>query len=77
MSNQQQNVHSTEALFQPYTIHNLTLQTRIVMPAMGRAFSPNGVGLIITEGAVIDHPAGTSEPRVPNFYGEAGFKRLG
>ncbi|MXO78593.1 12-oxophytodienoate reductase, partial [Paenibacillus sp. OT2-17] len=77
MSNQPQNVHSTEALFQPYTIHNLTLQTRIVMPAMGRAFSPNGVpgpdvaayyrrraengvGLIITEGAVIDHTAGTS-----------------
>ncbi|WP_328802398.1 NADH:flavin oxidoreductase [Paenibacillus sp. LX16] len=90
MSNQPQNVHSTEALFQPYTIHNLTLQTRIVMPAMGRAFSPNGVpgpdvaayyrrraendvGLIITEGAVIDHPAGTSEPRIPNFYGEAAL----
>ncbi|KEO76522.1 NADH:flavin oxidoreductase [Paenibacillus polymyxa] len=90
MSNQPQNVHSTEALFQPYTIHNLTLQTRIVMPSMGRAFSPNGVpgpdvaayyrrraendvGLIITEGAVIDHPAGTSEPRIPNFYGEAAL----
>ncbi|NEU63527.1 NADH:flavin oxidoreductase [Paenibacillus sp. ALJ109b] len=88
MSNhQKQQVQLTENLFQPYTIHNLTLQSRIVMPAMGRAFSPdgvpgsdvaayyrrraeNGVGLIITEGVTIDHPAATSEPRVPRFHGE-------
>lgn len=84
---QQQQVQLTENLFQPYTIHHLTLQSRIVMPAMGRAFSPdgvpgsdvaayyrrraeNGVGLIITEGVTIDHPAATSEPRVPRFHGE-------
>ncbi|MGF9697068.1 NADH:flavin oxidoreductase [Paenibacillus sp. MABNR03] len=90
MSNQQPKALSTEYLFQPYTLPNLSLQSRIVMPAMGRAFSPggvpgpdvaayyrrraeNGVGLIITEGTVIDHPAATSEPKVPSFYGEAAL----
>ena len=28
-----------------------------------------GVGLIITEGTVIDHPASSSSPRVPRFHG--------
>lgn len=90
MSNQQQQIHSTEALFQPFTIHNLTLPTRIVMSPMARAFSPegvpgpdvaayyrrraeNGVGLIITEGTMIEHPAATSEPRLPNMFGEAAL----
>lgn len=33
----------------------------------------NEVGLILTEGVVIDHPAATSEPRLPNIYGEAAL----
>ncbi|MFF2481645.1 NADH:flavin oxidoreductase [Paenibacillus sp. NPDC058071] len=87
MNNQQQAAHSVHSLFQPYTLHNLTLSSRIVMPAMARGFSPEGVpgadvaayyrrraennvGLIITEGAIIDHPAATSEPTVPRIYGD-------
>jgi 2,4-dienoyl-CoA reductase-like NADH-dependent reductase (Old Yellow Enzyme family) len=87
MSNRQHTTLSTDSLFQPYSIHNLTLSSRIVMPAMARAFSPegvpgadvaayyrrraeNGVGLIITEGTVIDHLAATSETRVPKIYGD-------
>ena len=31
------------------------------------------VGLIITEGTVIDHPASTNDPRVPFFYGDAAL----
>ncbi|GGF98739.1 12-oxophytodienoate reductase [Paenibacillus albidus] len=90
MNHSQQNTVSTASLFQPYTIHNLSLQSRIVMPAMARAFSPNGipgadvaayyrrraengVGLIITEGAVIDHPSASSEPRLPHMFGEAAL----
>jgi len=82
---------SSEALFRPYSVGRLTLSSRIVMPAMARAFSPegvpgpdvaayyrrraeNGVGLIVTEGTVIDHPASSAEPRVPNFYGEAALE---
>jgi 2,4-dienoyl-CoA reductase-like NADH-dependent reductase (Old Yellow Enzyme family) len=30
----------------------------------------NGVGLIITEGTVIDHPAAASDPKVPRFHGD-------
>ena len=30
-----------------------------------------GVGLIVTEGTVVDHPAATFDPKVPHFYGEA------
>ena len=30
----------------------------------------NQVGLIITEGTVIDHPAAASDPRVPRFHGD-------
>ena len=39
----------------------------------------NGVGLIITEGTLINHPAATDDPRIPNFHGEealAGWKRV-
>ncbi|WIM38289.1 NADH:flavin oxidoreductase [Paenibacillus sp. PK4536] len=43
MNNQQQQTHSTEALFQPYTLGTLTLPTRIVMAPMSRMFSINGV----------------------------------
>lgn len=30
----------------------------------------NGVGLIITEGTLVNHPAAHYDPNVPNFYGE-------
>ncbi|WP_405114483.1 NADH:flavin oxidoreductase [Paenibacillus sp. FSL K6-1217] len=84
---QKNNHHSIQDLFQSFTLHQLTVPTRIVMSPMARAFSPdgvpgpdvaayyrrraeNGVGLVITEGAVIDHPAASSEPRLPRLYGE-------
>ena len=38
-----------------------------------------GVGLIITEGTVVDHPASNGYPNVPHFYGEAalaGWKKV-
>jgi len=37
-----------------------------------------GVGLVITEGTVIDRPAAKDEPNVPHFYGEAleGWKQV-
>jgi 2,4-dienoyl-CoA reductase-like NADH-dependent reductase (Old Yellow Enzyme family) len=34
-----------------------------------RRRAENGVGLIITEGTVINHPAATNDPRVPRFHG--------
>lgn len=90
MSNQNQSVRSTASLFEPYTIGNLTLPSRVVMAPMTRGFSPNGVpgpdvaayyrrraengvGLIITEGTLINHPAATDNPNVPNFHGEAAL----
>lgn len=30
----------------------------------------NGIGLIIAEGAAINHPAAVNSPRIPRFYGE-------
>jgi 2,4-dienoyl-CoA reductase-like NADH-dependent reductase (Old Yellow Enzyme family) len=77
---------SSNALFRPFRIHNLTLANRIVMAPMTRNFSPggvpgpdvaayyrrraeNGVGLILTEGTAIAHPAAVSSPRVPRFHG--------
>ena len=39
----------------------------------------NEVGLIITEGTVVAHPAASSDPKVPRFHGEdalAGWKRV-
>jgi len=33
----------------------------------------NGVGLIITEGTVVDHPSSASSPTVPRFHGEAAL----
>ncbi|HUW36699.1 MAG TPA: NADH:flavin oxidoreductase [Rhodocyclaceae bacterium] len=38
-----------------------------------RRRAENQVGLIITEGTVINHPASTNDPRVPFFYGEAAL----
>src|SRR5471032_1532622 len=39
----------------------------------------NGVGVIVTEGTVIDHPASTDSVRVPSFFGAdalAGWSRV-
>ncbi|MNM72144.1 NADH oxidase [compost metagenome] len=39
----------------------------------------NGVGLIVTEGTVINHPAATGDPNVPRFHGEdalSGWKKV-
>lgn len=38
-----------------------------------RRRAEGGVGLIITEGTAIDHPAAISEPRIPRFHGEAAL----
>ncbi|GJM74341.1 hypothetical protein HMSSN036_65570 [Paenibacillus macerans] len=38
-----QSTQSTQALFQPFTIGNLTLPNRIVMAPMARQFAPGGV----------------------------------
>ena len=38
-----------------------------------RRRAENHVGLIITEGTVINHPASTNDPRVPHFHGEAAL----
>jgi len=34
----------------------------------------NGVGLIVTEGTLIDHPAASGDPNVPNFHGEKALE---
>jgi len=44
-----------------------------------RRRAENDVGLIITEGAAIDHPAAVSNPSIPRFHGEtvlAGWARV-
>jgi len=38
-----------------------------------RRRAENGVGLIVTEGTVIDHPASTDSTRVPRFFGAAAL----
>ena len=38
-----------------------------------RRRAQNQVGLIITEGTVIDHPASTNDPRVPHIHGAAAL----
>jgi len=44
-----------------------------------RRRAENGVGLIMTEGTAIDHPAAVDHPSVPHFYGEkslAGWAKV-
>lgn len=84
-----------EGLFQPFQLGGLALRNRIVMPAMTRHKSPDNVpgddvrdyyarraksvGLIVTEGTCIRHPAANAYEKVPFFYGEeslAGWKRV-
>jgi len=35
-----------------------------------RRRAENGVGLIVTEGTVINHPAAAADPNVPHFHGD-------
>src|SRR6476660_7820120 len=82
---------SAQALFAPLRSAKLSLDNRIVMAPMTRAFSPggvpgedvaayyrrraeNGVGLIVTEGTLINHPAATGDPNVPDFHGEKALQ---
>ncbi|OWA37534.1 12-oxophytodienoate reductase [Saccharibacillus sp. O16] len=39
-----------------------------------RRRAENGVGLIVTEGTVINHPDASNQPNVPYIYGEAALK---
>lgn len=39
-----------------------------------RRRAEQGVGLIITEGTVINHPAATGDPNVPNFHSDDALK---
>jgi 2,4-dienoyl-CoA reductase-like NADH-dependent reductase (Old Yellow Enzyme family) len=39
-----------------------------------RRRAENGVGLIVTEGTLINHPAATGDPNVPNFHGEKALE---
>ncbi|MFM1654596.1 NADH:flavin oxidoreductase [Brevibacillus sp. B_LB10_24] len=38
-----------------------------------RRRAENGVGLIVTEGTIINHPDSSNQPNVPHFYGEAAL----
>ena len=76
-----------QSLFSPFKYKSLSLNNRIVMPAMTRKKSPDGLpgkevteyysrratdaGLIISEGTVIERPASKNYKDIPNFYGEA------
>ena len=42
-----------------------------------RRRAEGGVGLIITEGTTIDHPAAAAQPNVPEFHGEAALAGWG
>jgi 2,4-dienoyl-CoA reductase-like NADH-dependent reductase (Old Yellow Enzyme family) len=85
------NIQSVQALFNSFSIGNMTLSNRIVMAPMTRQFSPdgvpgldvasyyrrraeNGVGLIVTEGTVINHPDSSNQVNVPHIYGEAALE---
>lgn len=84
-----------KALFKPFEYGTLKLHNRVVMAPMTRHQSPNhvpddnvrdyyarrakSVGLIVTEGTCINHPAANAYDNVPFFYGEAalaGWKRV-
>ncbi|WP_374615875.1 NADH:flavin oxidoreductase [Frankia sp. AgKG'84/4] len=83
-------------LFTPFSLAGIELANRFVMAPMTREFSPGGVpgedvaayyarraahvGLIVTEGTLVDHPsAGSGGDRVPHLYGDdalAGWRRV-
>jgi len=76
-----------QPLFTPFIYKNLRLKNRLVMPAMTRKHSPDGIptdevadyysrragdaGLIISEGTVINRPASKNYRDIPDFYGNA------
>jgi 2,4-dienoyl-CoA reductase-like NADH-dependent reductase (Old Yellow Enzyme family) len=78
---------SYQSLFAPFSVKSLKLKNRIVMPAMTRKRSPEGlpsqavveyyarratdVGLILSEGTVIERQSSKNYNDIPNFYGEA------
>jgi 2,4-dienoyl-CoA reductase-like NADH-dependent reductase (Old Yellow Enzyme family) len=86
---------SIDKFFEPFSLKSLTLPNRWVMAPMTRSFSPNGVptpavadyyarraasvGLILSEGTVIDRPSSSNDPNIPHFYGTdalAGWQRV-
>ncbi|MDP3494878.1 MAG: NADH:flavin oxidoreductase [Hyphomonadaceae bacterium] len=88
-------IGNVEVLFRPLQIGELQLRNRIVMPAMTRNRSPGNipgekvleyyrrraksVGMIVTEGTCINHPAANAYRDVPFIYGEGpleGWKRI-
>lgn len=38
-----------------------------------RRRAENDIGLIVTEGTIIDHPDSSNQPNIPHFYGEAAL----
>jgi 2,4-dienoyl-CoA reductase-like NADH-dependent reductase (Old Yellow Enzyme family) len=76
-----------QSLFSSFVLKSLNLKNRVVMPAMTRKMSPEGLppqavadyysrramdtGLILSEGTVIERPASKNYRDIPNFYGEA------
>jgi len=42
-----------------------------------RRRAEGGVGLIMTEGTAINHPAAVNDPKIPNFHGEAALAGWG
>ncbi|MDE2439529.1 MAG: NADH:flavin oxidoreductase [Betaproteobacteria bacterium] len=88
-------VTDVRPLFQAFEYRTLKLRNRIVMPAMTRHHSPDNVpgddvrdyyarrarsiGMIITEGTCVNHPAANAYERIPFFHGEkslAGWKKV-
>lgn len=88
-------MNSADALFRPFQLGELQLRNRTVMPAMSRNFSPNNIpginvleyyrrraasiGLIISEGTCVNHPASNAYPDTPFFFGKdslAAWKRI-
>lgn len=78
---------NTDPLFSPFRYKTLHLKNRFVMPAMTRKHSADGipgrevaeyyarrakdVGLIISEGTVVERPASKNAKDIPDFYGQA------
>lgn len=88
-------VTDVKALFRPFEYGTLKLRNRIVMPAMTRHRSPDNIpgddvrdyyarraqsiGMVISEGTCVNHPAANAYERIPFFFGEeslAGWKRV-
>jgi len=84
---------SLDALFRPFSLKSLHLKNRVVMAPMTRSFSPDGVpadnvaayyerragevGLIVSEGTVVDRPGSSNDPNVPHFYGDRALAGWG